>query len=503
METAKRVLVVEDDLDLRETLADTLESNGYRTVTAVNGRDGLRQVRVCAPDVVVLDLCMPVMDGWQFRLEQKRDPAIAAIPVIACSASDSAAAATIDSDLYLRKPFTPAQMVDAIEQVMGAQQRRQAAAAAAQTERLIALGTLAAGMAHEINNPLTYVFLNLTGAMRALDGVDRVDPRTRAALDKSDRMLRAALEGSERIRGVVGGIRLFSRAEQSPAGPVEIRPCLDAALRVVMHDLRTRARLAVEHGEPPFVLADEGRLGQVFLNLLGNAVQAIPEGAPERHEVRVVTSTDDAGRAVIEISDTGVGIPEHLLGRVFEPFFTTKPIGKGTGLGLSISHGIVRSLGGEITARSEVGRGTTFRVCLLPAVACALPHAPVVAEPARRTLSILVVDDEPAIGLALRHALPDAGDVVVAASAREAIERFTAHQSYDVVLCDVQMPGMSGIELYRYARGVWPRIADAMVFMSGGAITTEERALLEGDERPLLDKPLDLERLQALLASAS
>jgi CheY-like chemotaxis protein len=127
----------------------------------------------------------------------------------------------------------------------------------------------------------------------------------------------------------------------------------------------------------------------------------------------------------------------------------------------------------------------------------------VVVGRARRPLAILVVDDEPAIGVALRHALSDARDVVVAASAREAIDRFTARQTYDLVLCDVQMPGMSGIELYRYARGVWPRIADAMVFMSGGAITAEERALLDADDRPLLDKPLDLDRLHALLARAS
>ena len=268
-----------------------------------------------------------------------------------------------------------------------------------------------------------------------------------------------------------------------------------------MNDLRVRARLSVDYDEVPYVLGDEGRLGQVFLNLLTNAIQAIEEGAPDANTVRVTTYTDDTGRAVVEISDSGSGIPEHLLGRVFEPFFTTKPVGKGTGLGLSISHGIVRSLGGEITAESTVGQGTTFRVHLPRAVAAEAPAAGVERPAPARPLSILVVDDEPAIGDALRNALPPGHDIVVAASAREAIERFTAQQHYDIVLCDVQMPGMSGVELYRYARGVWPKIARAIVFMTGGTVTPEARAMLDADGRSILEKPLDLDRLQSLFAT--
>src|SRR5438105_1959580 len=128
-----RVLIVEDDGDLRETLADVLEAHGYRAVTATNGRDGLRQVRAYEPDVVVLDLVMPLMDGWQFRLEQKRDPTIATIPVITMSASDSAAAATIDTDLYVRKPFSPEQLIEAVDTVLVRQQRKLEVVEAAQT----------------------------------------------------------------------------------------------------------------------------------------------------------------------------------------------------------------------------------------------------------------------------------------------------------------------------------------------------------------------------------
>ena len=498
---AIRVLVVEDDSELREGLAEVFEMHGYRVVTATNGRDGLRQIRAYEPDVVLLDLCMPLMDGWQFRLEQKRDPSIASIPVIAMSASESAAAATIDTDLYVKKPFTPEQIVDAMTSVLVTHQRKQDAVETAQTERLIALGTLAAGMAHEINNPLTYVFLNVTGAMRQLATLDRSREREGGVLARADRMLRDALDGSERIRGIVGSIRLFSRAEQGPMGHVDVRSCIDAAVRLVMNDLRVRARLVVQHDEVPFVLGDEGRLGQVLLNLLTNAIQAIEEGAPDANTIRVTSFTDEQGRAVIEVSDTGVGIPDHILGRVFEPFFTTKPVGKGTGLGLSITHGIIRSLGGEITAESTVGQGSTFRV-VLPRAAGAPAQTPSVeVASTAKSLSILVVDDEPAIGEALRNALPAGHDIVIAGSAREAIDRFTANQHYDIVLCDIQMPGMSGVELYRYARRVWPRIARAMVFMTGGSLAPEAQAMIEADGRSILEKPLDLDRLQSMFVS--
>jgi signal transduction histidine kinase len=358
----RRILLVEDDTDLREALGDALVESGHMVISAVDGTDGLRQMRTCRPDVVVLDLMMPKLDGWQFRLAQRNDPMLAATPIVVISASNSATAEAVDADLYLKKPLDTETLLHAIDDVINANARRLEPAKAAQTERLAALGTLAAGLAHEINNPLTYVLLQLAQALRVLPTLASDDSRARVA--QVETLVRGCLEGAERIRGIMAGVRAFSRSDDISVTPVDVRVPLDAALKLVMNEIRHRAQLVKTYADPPLVLANEGRLGQVFLNLITNAVQAIAEGNAQAHEIRVSATSDEAGDLVIELSDTGEGIPAHLLGRIFEPYFSTKPVGQGTGLGLSISHSIVSSFGGKITVASEVGRGTTFRVVL-------------------------------------------------------------------------------------------------------------------------------------------
>jgi signal transduction histidine kinase len=360
-----RVLLIEDDAELREALCEALAEFGHTVITAVDGNEGLRQLREARPDVVVLDLMMPKLDGWQFRVVQRNDPMLAATPVVAISASSTAAAAAVDADMYLQKPFEAHTLRDAIEDVLHTNAKRLDPAKIAQTDRLAALGTVAAGLAHEINNPLTYVLLQLAQAVRLLP--DLANDGNRARVEHLQRLVRGSLEGAERIRGIMTGIRTFSRTDDIGMRPVDVRVPLDAALKLVANELRHRARLVKRYTDPPPVMANEGRLGQVFLNLFANAVQALPEGAAQEHEVRVSAEADEAGDLVVVIADTGAGIPPHVLGRIFEPYFSTKPAGQGTGLGLSISHSIVTSLGGAIGVTSEVGRGATFRI-VLPAL---------------------------------------------------------------------------------------------------------------------------------------
>jgi C4-dicarboxylate-specific signal transduction histidine kinase len=356
-----RILLIEDDADLSEALGDVLEESGHDVIRAIDGEDGLRKMRETRPDIVVLDLMMPHVDGWQFRIAQRRDPALATTPVVVISASTSPTAAAVDADLYLRKPLDAATLQQAIEDVLTVQRRKLQPAMIAQNERLAGIGTLAVGLAHEINNPLTYVILELANAVRLWRSVAADANRT--AIDELGAHLHAAVEGTERIREITSAVRTFTRPADMAVKPIDVRIPLEAAIKMVMGEVRQRARLTTQYDDVPVVIANEGRLGQVFLNLLTNAAHAIPDGSPETNEIRIVAAADRDGNLVIRISDTGLGIPPHLVGRVFEPFFSTKPVGEGMGLGLWISHNIVSGLGGSLTVTAESG-STTFCVTL-------------------------------------------------------------------------------------------------------------------------------------------
>ncbi len=231
----------------------------------------------------------------------------------------------------------------------------------AHAERMASLGTLAGGVAHEINNPLSYVISNLEFMSGGLGGVENVVPPNWLAGTRQ--VLAETLEGAERVRRIVQDLLAFTRPSKQ-MGPVDVHQVLDLAVHMASSQIRYRANLVKDYFDIPLVRGDASRLGEVAINLLINAAQAIPDGRPTENEIRVVTRTDGADRVVIEVRDSGCGIPPEIRSRLFEPFLTTKPVGKGTGLGLSICHGIVTSLGGEITVESEVGKGSTFRVSI-------------------------------------------------------------------------------------------------------------------------------------------
>ncbi len=225
------------------------------------------------------------------------------------------------------------------------------------SDRLATVGILAASVAHEINNPLTYVL----GGLRALDAELGQSQSTAPLRQRVERIA----EGAERIRLVAADLRRFSNAPRDELRLVEVKEILESALRMASGELRQRAQLACDYGQVPKVAADGSRLGQVFLNLVVNALQAIPAGAPDRNVITVRTFVDDTGdEVIIEVSDTGVGLSSELRAQVFEPFVTTKPSGQGSGLGLYISANIVRSLGGALELDSRAGHGTTARVRL-------------------------------------------------------------------------------------------------------------------------------------------
>jgi CheY-like chemotaxis protein len=363
------------------------------------------------------------------------------------------------------------------------------------SDRMASVGLLAAGVAHEINNPLAAVLANLELAQR-----DVAEGALSDNAHELAEMLAEARNAAERVRQIARDLRIFSRQEDAPAGAVDVQRILESSLRMADNHIRHRARVVTDYRNVPPVEGTESRLGQVFLNLVVNAAQAIPEGNAAGHTIRVATRCE-GGRVAIDIADSGCGIPPDTLRRLFTPFFTTKPAGIGTGLGLAICQRIITNLGGVIEVESEVGVGTTMRV-LLPALRTSelgvdLPRPS--APPARRRARVLVVDDEEVIGSIVRRALTAEHEVVALTRASEALERIREGDAFDVILCDLMMPQMTGIEFYTALRTQARDQARRVIFLTGGAFTPAARAFLDGVSNQRVEKPFDVQHLRALV----
>ena len=361
----------------------------------------------------------------------------------------------------------------------------------AESERLSSVGTLAAGVAHEINNPLAFILGNVDFAVRELLSPTPELDEVRIALDE-------ARIGGTRVRDIVRDLKLFARAPGIENGSSDVETLLERSISMAANEIRYRAKLVRNYRGVPHALGSETRLGQVFLNLLINAAQAIPEGNVDGNEIRVSTRVD--GEWVeVEVADTGKGIPAEVRARIFEPFYTTKPVGVGTGLGLSICHGIVHSVGGNITVDSAPGKGTSFRVRLpiaVTAVRAAEPEAPEPVPPSAR--DILIVDNEPLLARALRRVLAP-HRVIAETSGQKALLRLAAGERFDLVLCDMMMPEMSGPDVFAEIRRIAPDQADRVVFVTGGAFTDSARDFLASTTQRALEKPADADAIRAIL----
>ncbi|PID38095.1 MAG: hypothetical protein CSB49_07275 [Proteobacteria bacterium] len=364
------------------------------------------------------------------------------------------------------------------------------------SSRMAELGTLAAGVAHEINNPLSSIqgnisFLQDVGA--SIGGAEQAE------------ILDDVQESCARIAQIVRDISTFSR--MSPEDAVEavsLEDVFRASLRLMNNQLRHRAKIQEAFAaNVPAAKGDASRLQQVVVNLLSNAIQAIDEERSDG-EIIVRTRRGEEGEVIAEVEDNGAGIPQKLRQRVLEPFFTTKAVGEGTGLGLSICFGIVSKLGGRIGIDSDEGRGTRVSVVLpaaeVPAVA---PEAKPVSnndEARVPRLRILVVDDEPAVGKAMRRLLR-AHEVTVVEGGREALALLDEGEEIDLILCDLMMPGMSGMELCAEVEARRPDLADRIIIVTGGTFTEAARTFLREGEHLCVDKPVSLERLEEAIAA--
>jgi signal transduction histidine kinase len=361
-------------------------------------------------------------------------------------------------------------------------------------ERLASIGRLAAGVAHEINTPLAAAIANMALVAEELPKlVTEDDPRRTFIKDA----LADARGAADRVRIIVRDLKTFSRGDDETIGPVDVRGVVEAALNMVKNEIRHRARLVKDYGPTPAVKANEARLGQVVLNLLLNAAQAIPEGDAPHNEIRIVTATSGE-RVALEVHDTGSGMPPEVVARIFDPFYTTKPVGFGTGLGLSICHGIVAAFGGHIQVESRPGYGSTFRV-LLPMASEARHEAPraIPAGDAPRA-RVLAIDDDVLIVNVLKRVLGSSCDLEAVTSVRAA-RAFLADREFDVILCDLMMPDMTGMDLHEELMARSPRLAESMIFLTGGTFTPRAQAFLDGVPNLRLEKPFDPQQLRDLV----
>ncbi|MCX7789704.1 MAG: response regulator [Chloroflexaceae bacterium] len=366
-----------------------------------------------------------------------------------------------------------------------------------QSEKLSAIGQLVAGVAHELNNPLTSV----SGYAQLLLRDESLPPEPRQDLEQ-------IYVQAERAAKIVQNLLIFAREHKPERTTGSVNEALRRALALQQYQLRVEnigVRLELDPALPP-TTADFHQLQQVFLNLITNARYAMVQKGG-RGTLTLRTGLDrgpaDDAHIRVEVIDTGVGIPERDLQKIFNPFFTTKPVGQGTGLGLSICFGIVKEHEGQIWAESQIGVGT--RVVVTLPVRAAPAERPPAALPASEAeepvsgLRVLVVDDEEPVGELLERILVSLGHRPTVVSSGEAALEIVEREVFDVVLCDVKMPGLNGFDLLGAIRAQNPDLAERLIFVSGDTLSASTRSALEQSGNLFLAKPFSLEQVREIL----
>jgi PAS domain S-box-containing protein len=351
--------------------------------------------------------------------------------------------------------------------------------------RLAAVGSLASGIAHEINNPLAWVTSNLSFALEELA---KLDEESREVADEIEEALDDAQTGAARIGQIVSDLRTFAHADHERLAPVSIKRVVEGALTIANNELKHRARVIKRLDRSPMVLANEARLGQAIVNLLLHAAWSAG-GHGRVAEVGVVTDTKADGSAVIEVSDNGPAIAPDVLPHLFDPFFSVRAQGDGIGLGLAVTHSIVSGFGGTIDVESTPARGTTFHIVLpmVPDVSASEPPPPPVRHTERRAL-VMVIDDEPSILSTIERALSNQHEVVGFTHGQVALEAIASREP-DVILCDLMMPEFSGLLVWAQLAAQRPHLLARVVMLTGGAFTREARDFLDTCPAPVIDKP--------------
>jgi two-component system NtrC family sensor kinase len=484
-----RVLIVEDDPADAELLELELESGGYApSVLRVHTAEAMQAALDAADwDLILCDYMMPQFNGLHalelLKASEKDIPFI----LISASVGDDIAVKAMGAgahDVFIKGKL--ALLVSAIQRELREAELRSIARSQReqlqQNEKLAAMGTLLAGVAHELNNPLTVVMHQATLLQRSL--ID--DPRQA----RTDKILQAVRSCSR----IIDNFLALARHEPPRRVPVGVNDVVEAAMDLVSYALRIdNIDIAVDLArELPNILGDPHQLQRVVINLVSNAQYAMrPRPTPRILTIRSNVDTESS-RVELRVSDTGGGISPEIRSRIFDPFFTTKPTGKGTGLGLALCHGIISAHGGTIAVESDMGTGTTFTITL--PIASAVPleedRAEVAIAPARvPEQRILVVDDEPDVASALSDILTAQGHRVnVAADGRSALQLLDKGV-YDIVVSDMRMPELDGPALYREVVARHPLLESSFVFITGDTFSPDTDAFLSRTGAVYLNKP--------------
>jgi CheY-like chemotaxis protein/two-component sensor histidine kinase len=496
------VMVVDDDEHTREALRRSLETRHDRVLCCAAGDEALARLRAGdRPDLILLDLIMPGMNGWQFRVEQKNDPDLAPIPVIAMSGDHSPQAAAIDASAYLRKPIVEQTLMEAVERTAKDIQRRRSLARATELERIVSLGALLGGIAHEVNNPLAFILGNIDLLQRQLLSLacpqHTVEPFSVAAALRSLERLKT---GAERIAAVMRCASMFASADLSAIETIDVHEVLESSIQVASNEIRHGAHLVRAYGDVPHVRGNAAKLGQVFLNLILNAVHAIRDDGGADHVIRIGTQRD-AGHTVITVSDTATVLDPACLARLFAPAVPNDPAVARLHFVLAVSREVIEEMGGRLEVDDSAPHGVTFRVVLPGSTRTSFPapqpKPPVRVEPDRPT--VLIVDDEPLVCDLFAAMLSDSYEVAAFTSARAALAS-CLERDYGVILCDVMMPELNGMDLFDRVTAERPELRERFVFITGGAFTEHARLFLRQTSRPVVRKPCTRQELRDVVS---
>lgn len=494
--TPLQIMVIDDDKNTRDALSMLLDSK-YRVTLCSGALQALGYLREGAlPDLIVLDLVMPEMTGWQFRIEQKKQPNWACIPVLALSGDHSPQAEAIDATAYLAKPVDKQVFLDTVSRLEKEIQEKREVARASELQRLVSLGSLVGGLAHEVNNPLAFIDGSLDLLQRHLVSLVRplgpVDP---LGVASALRALERAKTGVERITEVMRCVSMFASADATHDAPLDLHVVLESSLQVAANEIRHCARLERDYESVPMVLGNPAKLGQVFLNIILNAVRAIRGSNQPEHLISVKTRAT-AGWAAVMISDSASVLDTVAQKTMFDPLASASSARTGLHFGLAISREVVEAMGGSIEVLSKRPSGATL-VIKLPSCSPST-YAPPATKPAllrpKTRDSIMVVDDDPLMCDVLEAMLSTDYEVSAFTSPRAALATML-ESDVDLILCDVMMPELSGIDLYEKLARDRPELAKRLIFLTGGAFTERARMFLDRIARPVLSKPFSRREL--------